>query len=158
MSALEEAGIEVDEQLVQVCTPDQDGLEFGYEAVTSMLEERPDTTALFAFAHDHAIGAMRACHQLGVRIPEDISLITCDDFPVSAYLSPALTAIPIPYHQMGYLAARQVHRMIRNLPEVSIDVSVDLDAGLIVRESTAPPRSSGKLPRIRSKLRLARKE
>lgn len=145
LRTLKKAGIKPDEQLIQVCNPGENGLEFGFESVRSLLKERPDITAIFSFAHNMAIGAMRACHELGVRIPQDVSLLTCDDFPMTQFLCPALTAIPIPYHQLGYQAARQVHRMIRNLPELPNDSVVEQVGEMVVRESTAPPRSAGNL-------------
>ena len=143
---LEKAGIEVDEELICRSDSDLQGLEFGYQAVRQLLKERPDTTALFAFGHQIALGALHACQTMGVSIPQDLSLLTCDDFPGTAYLHPPLTAIRIPNQQLGYMAARQVHRLIRNLPELEVEQHTDLGGELIVRESTAPPRRGKAIP------------
>ncbi|MFT7053110.1 MAG: DNA-binding LacI/PurR family transcriptional regulator, partial [Psychromonas sp.] len=51
---------------------------------------------LFAFNDDMAVGAMRALHEAGLKIPDDVSVIGIDNDPLSAYLNPPLASIELP--------------------------------------------------------------
>jgi DNA-binding LacI/PurR family transcriptional regulator len=53
-----------------------------------------------------AIGAMRAIKEHGLRIPEDISLISIDDIDTAQYLTPMLTTVHIPVEEMGQMTAK----------------------------------------------------
>lgn len=66
-------------------------------------EERP--TALICANDLMAIGAMEYCQKIGLRVPEDVSIVGFDDQPFSALLSPKLTTVRQPAHDMGYRAA-----------------------------------------------------
>jgi LacI family transcriptional regulator len=57
--------------------------------------------ALYTSSLAQAIGAMRAVHTLGLRIPGDISLVGNDDLPVAADLSPPLTTVAMPLYELG---------------------------------------------------------
>ncbi|WP_308112780.1 substrate-binding domain-containing protein [Pseudonocardia oceani] len=52
-----------------------------------------------------AIGAMEHCREVGLRVPEDVSVVGFDDLPVSALLTPRLTTVRQPAHDMGFRAA-----------------------------------------------------
>ena len=65
------------------------------------LVERPDVTAVFC-ANDHqALGMLRALHQRGARIPEDVSVVGFDDIPEAEYLSPPLTTVRQDFDEVG---------------------------------------------------------
>lgn len=92
-SALEEAGVTLPvEATVGVPAFTR---EHGYQAMRSLLalpaEHRPE--AVFAFSDLLAIGALRACHDAGVRVPEDIAIAGFDDIAEGRYHSPGLTSI-----------------------------------------------------------------
>lgn len=65
----------------------------GYYAMEKLLDKMPEVTAVFAMADVMAIGAIRAIHDRGLRVPEDISVIGFDGIDVGRYMSPRLTTI-----------------------------------------------------------------
>jgi len=115
--------------------------ELGYPFTKRLLAGHHQFTAMLAFNDSSAIGAIRAIHEAGLRVPEDISVIGFDDIQSAAYSNPPLTTIRQPLQRMGESAARTLLSRIDNperyLPELLIEPE------LIVRKSTAPqaPRS-----------------
>jgi len=97
----------------------------------------PPITALYTSSLAQAIGAMRAIRELGLRIPEDISLIGNDDLPVAAYLSPPLTTVAMPLYELGAAAVDALVATIHGQPPG--DVVVPTEPRLVLRDSTAPP-------------------
>ncbi len=77
--------------------------EGGAEAMTQLLSVRQSPTAVFAFSDEMAIGALKTIRDLGLRIPQDISVIGFDDHDVSKYVG--LTTIHQPVAQYGDIAA-----------------------------------------------------
>lgn len=65
----------------------------GYYAMEKLLDNMPDITAVFAMADVMAIGAIRAIHDRGLRVPEDISVMGFDGIDVGRYMVPRLTTI-----------------------------------------------------------------
>jgi len=65
----------------------------GYTAMEKLLDKMPEVTAVFAMADVMAIGAIRAIHDRGLRVPEDISVIGFDGIDVGRYMVPRLTTI-----------------------------------------------------------------
>lgn len=65
----------------------------GYYAMEKLLDQMPEVTAVFAMADVMAIGAIRAIHDRGLRVPEDISVIGFDGIDVGRYMVPRLTTI-----------------------------------------------------------------
>jgi len=77
--------------------------EGGAEAMTALLAVRQAPTAVFAFSDEMAIGAMKTIRDLGLRVPEDISVMGFDDHDVSRYVG--LTTIHQPVAEYGDMAA-----------------------------------------------------
>jgi LacI family xylobiose transport system transcriptional regulator len=105
-------------------------------------DDRP--TAIFAGSDLQALGVIEAVRGLGtggrgLRIPEDLSIVGYDDIPLAKWVSPRLTTVRQPLRRMAEEASRLVLRMskapLENVPRM------DLATSLVVRESTAPPRS-----------------
>lgn len=94
-------------------------------------EEIP--TALFCANDVVAIGVMKAIHEKGLRIPDDISIIGLDDIEMAEYVTPPLTTIKIPKEQLGRFAVRRLVDNIENGNEMP--VRVDLPFELIIRDS-----------------------
>lgn len=76
-------------------------MEGGYEGMLRLLEKAPDMTAVFCANDMAAIGALRACHDKGLRIPDDISLLGINDIENIRYTTPALSSIREPLDEMG---------------------------------------------------------
>ncbi|MDI1460978.1 LacI family DNA-binding transcriptional regulator [Catellatospora sp. KI3] len=72
----------------------------GYEA-GNQIADRPEVTAVFCANDQQALGMLRALHERGVRVPEDVSVVGFDDIPEAAYLSPPLTTIRQDFDEVG---------------------------------------------------------
>ncbi|MEO1010827.1 MAG: LacI family DNA-binding transcriptional regulator [Bacteroidota bacterium] len=70
------------------------------------LEDRPD--AIFAMNDSIAISAMHMAKQMGLKVPEDVSIIGFDDEPHSPYFTPSLSTVWQPVYSLGMLSARIV--------------------------------------------------
>jgi LacI family xylobiose transport system transcriptional regulator len=97
--------------------------------------ERP--TAIFAGSDLQALGVLEAVRGLGLRVPDDLSLVGYDDIPLAKWVSPTLTTIRQPLKRMAEEASRLVIRMSK-APLDSVP-RMDLATSLVVRESTARP-------------------
>jgi LacI family transcriptional regulator len=96
-------------------------------------EESP--TAVLAYCDEWALGVYGACARLGLRIPDDLSVIGVDDVHAAAAM-PALTTISLELYRVG---ERAVERLARMVDGESDDSGTDcVPARLVVRESTAP--------------------
>lgn len=58
-------------------------------------------TAVFAANDSTALGVLRALHEAGVRVPEDVSIVGFDDIPEAAYMTPPLTTVSQPFREVG---------------------------------------------------------
>jgi LacI family transcriptional regulator len=115
--------------------------ELGYPYAKQLLSRNTPFTALFAYNDSLAIGAIRAIHEAGLRVPEDISVVGFDDIVSAAYCNPALTTVRQPLEKMGEIAARTLLDRIENrntyVPEIAIEPE------FVIRKSTGRPRAHG---------------
>jgi LacI family transcriptional regulator len=134
MAALREHGLEINPGLI---APGGYYLENGRRAFQQLMNSQPRPTALFAYNDIMAIGALRAAHQHGLRVPEDFSIVGFDDIPEADFTCPALTTIRQAKYDMGRRGAELLLRMIEGngLPVAEAPLLVPR---LIVRESTGP--------------------
>ncbi|WP_053719499.1 LacI family DNA-binding transcriptional regulator [Saccharothrix sp. NRRL B-16348] len=133
-TALETAGIPVDPVLIREGDFHlRDGLAHGQELLR--LPDPP--TAVFAFNDAQAVGVYQAAHQLGLRIPEDLSVVGFDDLPTATWAIPALTTVHQPLRDMAATATRMLIDIAHGTttPHRSMFATE-----LITRASTAPPR------------------
>ena len=105
-------------------------------ALAVPLDDRP--TASFAVNLASALGVRSAAVDLGVRIPDDLSLIAIDDHPILEHTDPPLTAIAMPMGEMGELGARLLLDVVDGQPLRHIVTSTP--PRLVVRRSTAALR------------------
>ncbi|MBE7005492.1 MAG: LacI family transcriptional regulator [Ruminococcaceae bacterium] len=98
--ALAEHGIELTPELV-FSTGNSFMIEDAYHTMKAALEKTDDFTAVFAIADDMAIGAMRALHEHGLSIPEDVSVVAIDGITVSEYIQPMLSTLCQPKAELG---------------------------------------------------------
>jgi DNA-binding LacI/PurR family transcriptional regulator len=109
----------------------------GYESGVAMLgESRP--TAVFAANDQMALGLLRALHEAGLRVPEDVSLVGFDDLPESGFFTPPLTTVRQDFRELGRRAMALVLRVLAGELNPSEPLVEPL---LIVRSSTAVPPS-----------------
>ncbi|MET7283676.1 LacI family DNA-binding transcriptional regulator [Kribbella sp. NPDC005582] len=100
-----------------------------HEAALQLLLD-PTVTAILCGNDDQALGVMRAAHDRGLRIPDDLSVVGFDDIPAAAYLTPALTTVRFDFAALG----RQAFELLGSDPDPA-SVAVPT---LVVRESTGP--------------------
>lgn len=79
-----------------------------------------------------AFGVYRALANAGLRIPEDVSVISFDNDEIGEYLRPALTTVALPYETMGEEAVRL---LLSNAQE-----SIRIEMPVVLRDSLGPPR------------------
>ncbi|HYN56234.1 MAG TPA: LacI family DNA-binding transcriptional regulator [Motilibacterales bacterium] len=130
-ATLEQAGAEVP----PVITSDWSAAG-GYEA-GKMLARIPDVTAIFAANDQTALGILRALHEHGLRVPEDVSLIGFDDLPESEFFIPPLTTVRQAFQEVGQRALRMLVTQMEGQREVLHELVPPV---FIRRESVAPPR------------------
>jgi DNA-binding LacI/PurR family transcriptional regulator len=81
--------------------------------VARVLAADPGLTALLVAAGDLVAGTLRACAAAGRRVPADLSLVSFDDHPFFAYLTPAITAVAQPVEEMGKAAVTMLLELTR---------------------------------------------
>ena len=127
-----------------ICRPiELNRYDLGYQAAIGLLRSSPKITALFALTDTAAIGAMHAASDLGLKIPEDISLLGYDGIPLADILCPPLTTIVQPINEMGVRVAQHLVRRIEDdgIPPEHVTLPVHLKEG----DTVSCPRSGGLL-------------
>ncbi|TWE21559.1 LacI family DNA-binding transcriptional regulator [Kitasatospora atroaurantiaca] len=134
-AALDMAGIPYASELVKEGDfQHESGRRLGMELLG--LADRP--TAVFAGNDLQAFGLYEAARELGLRIPEDLSVVGFDDLPPARWVGPPLTTVRQPLTEMAEVATRLVIDLARGVQPGT--VRVDLATTLVERGSTAPPR------------------
>ena len=135
IGGLRATGREFDERYLQVADFREDG---GYQAALRLLAVRPAPTALFVSNNLMSIGALRAMHNLGIHIPQEMSFIGFDDLALAELTHPPLTVISRPSTEQGVLAMRLLKFRMENAAEAA-PRKIVLEARLTVRGSCAAP-------------------
>ncbi|MEJ2631770.1 MAG: LacI family DNA-binding transcriptional regulator [Acidihalobacter sp.] len=130
--ALQEAGLYEPRRELRV--PDRSSISLGAELLDRMLDEFPDTDALFFCNDDLAQGALFHCQRRGISVPQDLALAGFNDLPVSAWTVPSLTTIATPRYEIGVQAARMLLGLLSG--EQPAQPHCDLGFELKTREST----------------------
>jgi LacI family transcriptional regulator len=108
----------------------------GIEAARRLLARPHRPTAIFAFNDEMAIGVLRAAGSLGIRVPEDLSVVGFDDLDRAELVTPQLTTVRQPLAEMGRIA---VSLLLRLLAGHRLDaLRFELATALVIRQSTAP--------------------
>ena len=113
----------------------------GYRAVNRLYDQKVSFSAIFAQNDRMAIGAIRALRELGIKVPDAVSVIGFDDMPLASYFDPPLTTIKQDTLLMGSEAAQLLIRLIEH-PEGE-KTSIYLPGELVIRHSTATIPSIG---------------
>jgi DNA-binding LacI/PurR family transcriptional regulator len=112
-------------------------MQTGYEAVCEFLKRGEAFTAIMAVNDHAAMGALSALHEHGLRVPEDVSIISFDDDAIAAYLIPPLTTVRFDFDMQNKLASQFLIEQI-NDPDYRHHQHV-LIPDLIIRQSVQPP-------------------
>lgn len=104
----------------------------GYEAMHRLLDLPDRPTACFISSDPMAIGALRALHERGVKVPEEMAIIGFDDIDVSAYVSPPLTTVKVYPEEIGRAA---IGLLMDRFEGRVVPQQVVVGTKLVVRES-----------------------
>lgn len=129
LDALRKNGIDVPSEWKVYCDVTE---EDAYEATKEFLKKHqklPD--AIFAVNDETAIGVMQALHEEKIKVPEEISVIGCDNISIGRFIQPLLTTIEMPRFEIGILTANMLLRRIAGMPPEHIV----LNGKLIIRDS-----------------------
>jgi len=107
----------------------------GVVCAEALLARSPRPTAIFACNDEMAAGVFKTAYRLGIRIPEELSVVGFDDSPLAARLWPSLTTVRLPIRDMGRLAASKL------LPSARAEAAATsmIVPHLVVRDSSRPP-------------------
>lgn len=133
-STLEGAGVEIPEMLRGDWSPQS-----GYIA-GGALAQRDDVEAVFVANDQMALGVLRAFHERGVRVPDDVLLVGFDDIPEAAYFTPPLTTVQQGFAQVGERCIEQL--LLQIAGDGVHDERVVIDPRLVIRQSSLAPSAS----------------
>jgi LacI family transcriptional regulator len=111
--------------------------ETGIECARSLLSQTPLPTAIFANNDQMAAGVLKVAHQMGIAIPQQLSVAGFDDNLLASRVIPALTTIKRPVRQMAQLATTKMIMTIEQNAKAAQQVAAKVAPTLVVRESTA---------------------
>jgi DNA-binding LacI/PurR family transcriptional regulator len=130
--ALEESGVDWDPIQVAECFPNTP--ETGREALGRLSAIEPRPTAILCITDQLALGAIQGAADIGLRVPEDLSIVGFDDIPTAITADPPLTTVRQPLLDKGRVAAQ-----LAIGDDLSAPVRrVELTTTLVVRGSTGP--------------------
>ncbi len=119
-----------------IVTGDEFSIQNGYMETKLLLHNGQRPTAIFAMSNNIGLGAIKAVREAGLSIPEDISLVSFDNYPYLDFLEPPVTRIGQMVDEMGKMAVKLLNESIVN--HRKIKSRIDLSPEMIMRESVAP--------------------
>jgi LacI family transcriptional regulator len=114
----------------------------GFDALRLAISDDERPTAVFCFNDEMALGVYQSARELGISVPDELSVMGVDDFtPIAAQLRPGLTTIALPHYEMGRWAIRTLADLIDGVepPEPHLR----MPAGMVVRDSVVAPSLQG---------------
>jgi LacI family transcriptional regulator len=130
--ALENAGLSVADELVRIGNY---RYESGMEAMKYFLELESRPTAVFAATDEMAIGAIHTIQDYGLKVPDDISVISIDNIRMASMVRPQLTTVAQPMYDIGAVSMRLLTKLM-NKENVEM-TKVVLPHEIIQRKSVA---------------------
>lgn len=127
--ALERAGAPINPPISGDWTPQS-----GYHA-GQILAQVPEATAIFAGNDSMALGVLRALHERGRRVPDDVAVVGFDDTPESAHFIPPLTTVRQDFQAVGHAAVELLVEQLASGPERQERVVIEPE--LVPRQSSA---------------------
>ncbi len=131
---LKAAGISLPETRVE------DGLyteEGGADAARRLFEHTPSITGILAGNDKMAIGAIAGLKGMGLRVPEDVSVIGCDDMHLAEFCDPPLTTVHTPLFEVGQRACEALFQLVNGKASRVKEVH---PVRMTMRKSACPPR------------------
>jgi LacI family transcriptional regulator len=120
----------------------------GRTAARMLMRAHPELTALCGTADALAIGALFELRELGIAVPRQVSVAGYDDLEIVRHLDPTLTTVHVPVEELGVRVADYLLGCIEGR---SMPMKTELQADLVLRESTAaPPSAQPRIAGVRS--------
>ena len=117
----------------------------GYAAIRRLMDVKPRPTAIFASSDQQAIGGLRAAADLGLTVPDELSIVGFDDIPLANLIMPRLTTVRQPVAKIGVLAMQLLLDLFSGAAAPRRRRHL-LATSLQTRQSCAPPKHSGVAP------------
>jgi len=94
--------------------------EIAYQEAREFLQKHPEVTAFFCASDLMAVGLIKAARELGIKVPEQLSVVGFDNIPIAEYTSPPLTTVRQDFYQMGYEATQMLYSIInkQDIPHI----------------------------------------
>jgi LacI family transcriptional regulator len=105
----------------------------GYAAAQQLLTQHPQVTAALAYNDLIAMGAVKACAEMGRRVPDDFAIVGFDDIDLAGTITPPLTTVRIDKYALGQQAVTRLLEMLHS-PQSDFP-PIHLDVELVVRRS-----------------------
>ncbi|WP_108485015.1 LacI family DNA-binding transcriptional regulator [Oceaniglobus ichthyenteri] len=132
-NALKSAGL--DPKDLQMVTTTY-GIEQGAVAFATLMQSTPRPTAVFCGNDVLAVGALRRAHEMGIKVPADVSITGFDDMQLAQITIPALTSVHVPHREMGRQSALALVGLLKDDKPLK---SIELGTSLVMRDTLAPP-------------------
>jgi LacI family transcriptional regulator, galactose operon repressor len=111
-------------------------METGFSVASQLLSKKKRPKAIFAANDLMAVGLILGLTNVGIRVPEDISVIGCDDIPIARLIKPSLTTIKVPMYEIGCRAMEILVALLEGRQGLTSQASL-LGSELVVRDSTS---------------------
>jgi len=115
----------------------------GRAAVEAVLTKHPKTTAIICTSDYHALGVLRGLHEIGKRVPADISVVSFNNNDFAAFTIPSITSVDLKQHDVGIYAADLIYQLLHGETIKSISVKPKL----CIRESSGPAKAKN-IPKL----------
>lgn len=134
VDALQNRGLEVNQELVQLIPNHKDTISYGHDLIRSVIESNVFFSAVVASNDSMAVGALRGLNESNLEVPRDVSVIGMDDIELANLVTPALTTTHIPKQEIGNhlmeLLLQQIEHKRQGIARI------ELPTQLVIREST----------------------
>jgi DNA-binding LacI/PurR family transcriptional regulator len=115
----------------------------GERAVTELLATRAGVTAVACHNDMTAIGVLRALRAARLRVPQDVSVVGCDDIAAASWVVPSLTTVAQQKAELGRMAVERLMNMLEHPDRAAEPEIIRVPMILIERESTGPAPDAG---------------
>lgn len=140
LNTMESLGLATDHGFITWCPWFTE--EYGAIAFEELLDRGVDFTAVVCANDRVAMGVYDVAAARGLSIADDFSVVGYNDTPFAPRLTPSLTSVRVPYHQIGVKSAELILAAVAEEGD-AVPVSIRLGPELVARTSTAPPRADG---------------
>lgn len=127
--ALTAAGLRLDETNLAEA---EYTLDAGAQAFRRLMKQTRRPTAVICGNDVLAVGVIQAAHQMGLHVPDDVSVTGFDDIELASVVEPALTTVHVPHRRMGWAAADKLLQIDSGEPSAT---NIHFDTELVIRDS-----------------------